>query len=117
MEAVCRGARAEGGTTVGILPGNRREEANPYVLIPVVTGIGYARNALVVKSAQAVIAIDGGFGTLAEIGHALAEGIPVVGLRTWCISQNGEEVRLIPARSPAEAVEKALAAIQGKGRD
>jgi uncharacterized protein (TIGR00725 family) len=86
MEAACRGAVSEGGLTVGILPGNDRTEANAYVQIPIITGIGYARNSIVVKSAQAVIAIGGSYGTLTEIGYALLNGIPVIGLNTWTLS-------------------------------
>lgn len=114
MEAACRGARSQGGITVGILPGEKREAANPYVQIPVVTGMGYARNVAVAKSAQAVIAIGGSYGTLTEIGHALQNGIPVVGLNTWSISRNDEpDNSIIPAESPAEAVRKALKLAKG----
>ena len=70
MEAACRGSQLAGGRTVGILPGNDPRKANRYVDIPVVTGMGEARNVIIVKSVQAVIAIDGEFGTLSEIGHA-----------------------------------------------
>ena len=109
MEAACRGASAKGGLTVGILPGKNRQLANRYVQIPVATGMGYARNVAVVKSAQAVIAVGGGYGTLSEISHALQSGIPVVGLATWSLSKNGETNNsVIPANSAAEAVEKAL---------
>ena len=71
MEAACKGASAEGGLTIGILPNENHRSANPYVQIPIVTGLGYARNLAVVRSAQAVIAIDGSYGTLTEIGFAL----------------------------------------------
>ena len=109
MEAACRGAQSEGGVTVGILPGENRRAANPSVQIPIVTGMGYARNVAVVKSAQAVIAIGGSFGTLSEIGHALQSGIPVVGLNTWSLSRNGKEDNsIILAQNPAEAVNIAL---------
>lgn len=114
MEAACRGAAAEGGTTVGILPGDKRDQANPYVQIPIATGIGYARNATVVKSAQAVIAVGGSYGTLTEIGYALQTGIPVVGLNTWVISRNGKaDEAIIVASSPKEAVERALLLAEG----
>ena len=114
MEAACRGARAEGGTTIGILPGNSRGEANPYVDIPIVTGIGYARNAIVVRSAQAAIAIDGSFGTLSEIGYALQFDIPVIGLETWSLSMGGQDDdSIIRAKSPVEAVERAIAEAKG----
>jgi uncharacterized protein (TIGR00725 family) len=113
MEAACRGAAAEGGLTVGILPGENRQAANPYVKIPIATGIGCARNAAVAKSAQAVIAIDGSYGTLTEIAYALQSGIPVIGLDTWSISSYGkEDANIIRAHSPKEAVEKALALIE-----
>jgi uncharacterized protein (TIGR00725 family) len=112
MEAACRGADGEGGLTVGILPGDNPQSANPYVKIPIATGIGYARNAAVAKSAQAVIAVDGSYGTLSEIAYALQGGIPVIGLGTWSISINGKEDNsIIHASSPKEAVERALAMI------
>ena len=109
MEAACKGASSEGGITIGILPGDSRQTANPYVQIPIVTGIGYARNFAVVKSAQVVIAIGGSYGTLSEISHALQSGIPVIGLNTWSLSRNGQQDNsIIVAQSPAEAVNKAL---------
>jgi len=114
MEAVCRGARSRGGLTLGILPGEDPSLANPWLSIPIVTGIGEARNVAVVKSAQAVIAIGGGYGTLSEIAHALRSGIPVIGLNTWSLSRNGrEDNSIIKAYSAAEAVDKAIAS--GKG--
>ena len=109
MEVACRGAQSEGGVTIGILPGESRQAANPYVQIPIVTGIGHARNVAVVKSAQAVIAIDGSYGTLSEISYALDDGIPVIGLNTWSLSRDGkQDGSIILAKSPAEAVNKAL---------
>ena len=109
MEAACKGASSEGGTTIGILPGDNSEAANPYVQIPIVTGLGYARNIAVVKSAQAVIAIGGNYGTLSEISHALQSGIPVVGLNTWSLSRNGQHDKsIIPVQTTIEAVNKAL---------
>ncbi len=109
MEAACKGAQSEGGVTVGILPGENRQVANPYVQIPIVTGIGNARNVAVVKSAQAVIAIGGSYGTLSEIAHALQNDIPVIGLNTWSLSRNGQQDNsIILAQNPTEAVKKAL---------
>ena len=109
MEAACKGASAEGGITIGILPGDSRQAANPYVQIPIVTGMGYARNVVVVKSAQAAIAIGGSYGTLSEISHALQSNIPVIGLNTWALSKNDQQDNsIIPAQNPAEAVDKAL---------
>ena len=110
MEAACRGAKAEGGTTVGILPGMDRQEANAYVDIPVVTGLGEARNAIIVRTADAVIAVSGGYGTLSEIGLALKMGRPVVGLGTWELCQQGQAVAgVVQADTPDQAVAQALA--------
>jgi uncharacterized protein (TIGR00725 family) len=112
MEAACRGARSAGGTTVGILPGTDRAQANPYVDIPIITGLGEARNALVVRSADAVIAVHGGYGTLSEIALALKMGRPVVGLGTWQLRPpDRTESGLVTANSPAEAVQKAIALV------
>ncbi len=109
MEAACRGASSEGGITIGILPGENATAANPYVQIPVVTGMGHARNISVVKSAQAVIAIGGSYGTLSEIAHALQSNIPVIGLNTWSLSRNGlPDNSIILVQNPTEAVNKAL---------
>ncbi|HEY50535.1 MAG TPA: TIGR00725 family protein [Dehalococcoidia bacterium] len=109
MEAACKGASAEDGLTVGILPGGSRQTANPYVQIPIVTSMGEVRNVIIVKSAGAVIAIGGGYGTLSEIGHALRNDIPVIGLNTWSLSRNGQpDNSIVPAQNPADAVNKAL---------
>ena len=102
MEAACRGAKDAGGTTVGILPGTDRAAANPFVDVAVATGLGEARNALVVRAADAVVAIGGGYGTLSEIALALKAGKRVVGLETWDV--DGVEV----ADSPDAAVEAVL---------
>lgn len=102
--AACRGAVLAGGLTVGVLPGRSRDEANPYVTIPIPTGLGDARNALVVTGVDAVIALAGRFGTLTEIGHALLAGTPVIGLGTWDLPGS----HIVPAGSPREAVETAL---------
>jgi uncharacterized protein (TIGR00725 family) len=108
MEAACKGASDAGGLTIGILPGDRRE-ANPYVRIPIVSGVGYARNVAVVKSAQAVIAIDGSYGTLTEIGYALQSGIPIIGLGTWEIAIDGKaEKNVIRVKNPKDAVDRAI---------
>jgi uncharacterized protein (TIGR00725 family) len=110
MEAACRGAKSEGGLTIGVLPGLSRREANPYVDIRVVTGLGEARDVIVVRTAQAVIAVDGEYGTLSEIAYALKLGIPVVGLGTWQLAREGRQVSaIVEAATPAEAVDKALA--------
>ncbi|MFC1956123.1 TIGR00725 family protein [Chloroflexota bacterium] len=115
MEAACKGASAEGGMTIGILPGDSRQSANSYVQIPIVTGIGYARNVAVVKSAQAVIAIDGSYGTLSEIAYALQGNIPVIGLNTWSLTKDDQpEIPIIQIANPADAVNKALELIKDR---
>lgn len=115
MEAACKGAKSAGGTTIGILPGDSRHAANPHVDIPIVTGLGYARNVIVVKSAQAVIAVGGSYGTLSEIAYALQNDIPVIGLNTWSLSQNEQpDSSIIPARHAEEAVDKAIAAAKSR---
>ncbi|NOZ61229.1 MAG: TIGR00725 family protein [Calditrichaeota bacterium] len=83
MEAACRGAKAENGISIGVLPGRDTGDANEFVDIPVATGLGEARNSIVVRTADVIIAIGGKFGTLSEIGFALAFGKGVIGLRTW----------------------------------
>ena len=103
MEAACRGAQAESGLTIGILPGDSRVEANDYVDIPIVTGMGIGRNIMVVRSSQSIIAIDGSYGTLSEISYALQLGIPVIGINTWDISEN-----IHRAESAKEAVQMAF---------
>lgn len=109
MAAACKGATSQGGLTIGILPGNSRQQANLHVQIPIVTDLGEARNVIVIKSAQAVIAISGSYGTLSEIAHALRAGIPVIGLNTWSLSKNGQpDNSIILAQNPTEAVKKAL---------
>jgi len=115
MEAACRGAAIESGLTIGILPSDDPADSNPYVQIPVATGVGHARNIAVVKSAQAVIAIDGDYGTLTELGFALKSGIPVIGLKTWSLYRNGEEDKsIIKAEDAVDAVEKAISLAKGK---
>ncbi|MDZ7344463.1 MAG: TIGR00725 family protein [candidate division KSB1 bacterium] len=81
MEAACRGAKEAGGTTIGILPGRDKTEANDFVDIPIVTGLNDARNVIIARSADGVIAVDGEYGTLSEIAFALKFGKPVVGLQ------------------------------------
>lgn len=109
MEAACRGAHAGGGLTVGILPGRHRHEANPHVDIAIPTGMGEARNVLVVRCADAVVAVAGEYGTLSEIALALQAGIPVVGLDTWELGRAGEPVEaVVRAEEPTRAVELAL---------
>jgi len=109
MEAACRGAKSAGGLTIGILPGTNRGEANPYVDIPIVTGLGEARNAIIMRTAQAVVAIGGSYGTLSEIAFALLFGVPVVGLGTWEVRREGHpDVPVVYVATPEEAAERAL---------
>ena len=109
MEAACRGARSRGGLTVGILPGLDREEANGWVVVALPTGLGEARNALVMRAADAVVAVGGGWGTLSEIALALKAGVPVVGLDTWEPVLRGEAVEgIVVAAEPHEAAAEAL---------
>ena len=111
VEAACRGAKTAGGTTIGILPGSDPQAANAWVDIPICTGMGQARNVIVVKTGRAVIAIGGRFGTLSEIAHALDAGIPVVGLGTWEIGRDGVvDPSIIVADDPQDAVDKAMGA-------
>jgi uncharacterized protein (TIGR00725 family) len=101
-EAACRGAKRAGGVTIGVLPGSNPAEANAFVDIPIATGMGYTRNALVVMNSDALIAVDGEYGTLSEIAYGCVHGKKIVGLETWDI----KGVR--PAGSPEEAVRLAL---------
>jgi uncharacterized protein (TIGR00725 family) len=110
MEAACRGAAEAGGTTVGILPGDDRSEANRWVSVAIPTGLGELRNALVVRAGDAVVAVGGEFGTLSEIGFALKLGRPVVGLRTWELARRGEPVTdaIVVVSDPADAAARAV---------
>src|SRR5437763_1953008 len=85
MEAACRGAAENGGLTIGILPGSDRRGANEWVKVAIPTGLGELRNGLIVRAADAVIAVGGAYGTLSEIALALKTGVPVIALHTWQI--------------------------------
>jgi len=108
MEASARGAKREGGLTIGILPGYSSQEANPYIDIPITTGLGDMRNFLIVRSANSIIAIHGGYGTISEVAIALKLGRPVIGIRTWGI---GWEIILVDTAE--EAVKRAIDAARG----
>jgi uncharacterized protein (TIGR00725 family) len=103
MEAASKGAREAGGVTVGILPGFTKDDANEYVTIPITTGLSHARNIIVVRSADAVIAVSGEYGTLSEIAIALKLCKPVIGIQTW-----GTIEGVISVNTPEEAVNKAF---------
>ena len=102
MEAAARGAKTEGGTTIGILPHHEKEAANPFIDIPVATGFGEGRNVVIVRTADSLIAIGGEYGTLSEIAFALKMGKTVIGLGTWDIKG------VVKAASEEDAVEKAM---------
>lgn len=109
MEAACRGAKAHGGLTVGLLPGVDRAAANPFVDVAVPTGFGEARNTLVVRAADAVIAVGGEYGTLSEIAFALKTGVPVVGIGTWELYRGGRRRdAFATAQDAADGVDQAL---------
>ncbi len=113
MEAACRGAITAGGLTVGLLPGDDRGAANRWVEVAIPTGLGEARNVLVVRAAEAIIAIGGGWGTLSEIALALRAGKPVYGLESWTPTPRGrDQPGPIPAETPESAVRAALEAIR-----
>jgi len=101
MEGVCSGVKEVGGNTVGILPGTNPNEANPYIDYPVITGMGIGRNIIIIRSASAVIAVDGKYGTLSEIAYALQLGKPVIALNTWDVSED-----IIKVKTPKEALNK-----------
>jgi uncharacterized protein (TIGR00725 family) len=113
MEAACRGARSQGGLTLGLLPGTDREEANGWVALALPTGLGEGRNALIVRAADAVVAIGGGWGTLSEIALALRAGVPVFGVGTWELARGGRHVAGVRAVDDAvTAVAEALRTVR-----
>lgn len=106
MEAASRGAKAGGGLTVGILPQNDSKEANQFIDIPVVTGLGIGRNVIIARTADALIAVGGEYGTLSEIAFALQMGKPVVGIKTWDIKG------VIAVENAADAVNRVFALLK-----
>ena len=103
MEGAAKGAKEEGGVTIGILPGEDKAEANPYIDYPIVTGFGEARNLVVIRTADVIIALPGKYGTLSELSFALKLGKPVVGINTWSIS---DRIRMV--KKAKDAVKAAL---------
>jgi uncharacterized protein (TIGR00725 family) len=103
MEAASRGAKKEGGTTIGILPGIDKSQANSYIDFPIVTGLEEGRNLLVIRNSDVIIALPGEYGTLSEIAFCLKLGKPIVGLSTWNVSEN-----IIKAKNTEEAIRVAL---------
>ena len=112
MEAACKGAKEAGGITIGILPGEDEKTANRYVDIKIPTGLGYARNVLVVKAGHAIIAVVGSSGTLSEIAYALTYKKPIIGLQTWnlekCFDGSGNNLKIMTADSAESAVSLAI---------
>ena len=106
MEAAARGARSAGGTTIGILPQATKEMANTYIDLPVATGFGEGRNVIIIRTADALIAIGGEYGTLSEVAFALKMGKPVIGIRTWDIKG------IVKADTPEAAVNRAFELLQ-----
>ena len=104
MESVCKGAKSENGLTIGVLPGKLKGEANQWVDIPIVTGMGVARNVIIVRTADSIIAIDGSYGTLSELAIASNLGVPIVGLKTWEVA----ELPIKRVNTPKEAVKLAI---------
>jgi hypothetical protein len=102
MEAAAKGNKEAGGISIGVLPGNSIKDANPFIDIPIATGLGYTRNSLVVMNSDVLIAIDGHYGTLSEIAYGLIQEKKVIGLGTWDIEG------IIKADSPEQAVDLAL---------
>jgi hypothetical protein len=112
MEAASRGATRAGGLVVGVLPGFARVDANRWVTVPIVTGMDQARNVILVRSCDVVIAIGGRYGTLSEIALALKLGVPLVGLGTWrLVPPGGRRVPIMRASTPEDAVARALGAM------
>jgi len=109
MEAAARGAHEAGGTTVGILPGFDVQDANPYIDIPIVTGMSEARNIIIVRSSDAVIAVSGGHGTLSEIAFCLKLGVPLIGIQSWNVDSALQSVD-----TPEEAVDLAFRLIENR---
>jgi uncharacterized protein (TIGR00725 family) len=105
MRESCRGAKEAGGLTVGILPGDDTSDANEFIDIPIITGIGFARNSIVVRTSNALIAIDGSYGTLSEIAYGFTAGRHIVGLNTWELRDGeGNEPPIERVTTAAEAV-------------
>jgi uncharacterized protein (TIGR00725 family) len=117
MTAVCRGAQASGGLTVGLLPGGDRAAGNPYLTVALPTALGEGRNVLLVRASNALVAVGGGFGTLSEIALALRIGVPVIGLATWGLTLAGDPVDAFPVvQSPEAAARLAIDAANRRNR-
>ena len=107
MEAAAKGAKNNNGLVIGILPGTDVNSANPYVDIPIVTGMGEARNAIITRTCDCAIAIDGKYGTLSEIAYCMVFGKPVIGINTWNI-----DAPVIKVKDAEQAIRTALEKIK-----
>lgn len=113
MEAACRGAKKYQGLTIGVLPGTNKNEANNYVDMPILTGFAEARNIIIVRTSEVVIAIGGEYGTLSEIAFALKLEVPVIGINTWRLfKEDKEQNKIIRVNVAKDAVQKALQLIK-----
>jgi len=114
MTAACRGAKSAGGLTIGVLPGREAQAANPYVDVPIPTGMGLSRNSIIAASGDAVIAIDGSVGTLSELAYSLMRDVPVVGLDTWELDETRFPAgrKVLRAATPEDAVRMAFDGIR-----
>lgn len=109
MEAAARGAKRGGGLTIGVLPTGNKADANEHIDVPIATAMSTARNLIIVRTADAIIAVNGSYGTLSEMAHAFDLGKTVFGLRTWPMDKAGVEAGLfVPVHTPREAVDRAL---------
>jgi uncharacterized protein (TIGR00725 family) len=114
MDAAARGSSAAGGTSIGILPGDERERASRFLTVAIATGFGEARNAIVARTADAVIAVGGEFGTLSEIALALKMGTPVIGLGTWALGRDDlDRDPIVRAETPGEALDRLREVLPG----
>jgi uncharacterized protein (TIGR00725 family) len=112
MEHAARGAQAAGGLTIGLLPGDDVHEANEYIDIAIATGLGHARNAILARTADGVVALGGGLGTLSEIALALRNRVPAIGIKTWRFDRDGRTEPELPiAATPKEALDWLFAQI------
>lgn len=114
MESACKGAKRAGGLTIGVIPSADKHDANPHVDIPIVTAMSTSRNVIIVRTADAIIAIDGSYGTLSEIAHALDQGKKVISLASWTILKGSvDDDKFVLAHTPKEAVDLAIRFARG----